>query len=144
MCTYNLNSQPCLFASVRLKCNRYLQIEVFLLGIPARRCQPFRCPRPRIYLTPQASLIFWHFIQVASFGLPFLPSFEAMQLCLPDPLSSILSSPSLSPSFLLAILPKALAHLRDIKVAISSAKKVLLPSACSSSGQLLLILNSSL
>lgn len=47
-----------------------------------------------------------------------------MQLCLPGSLSSILSSLSSSPSFLIpATLPKALTHLRAIKLAIFSDKK---------------------
>lgn len=86
---------------------------------------------------PKPAWLMLHLIHAACvcLFLPLLPSFEAMQLCLPNPLSSILSSSSLNLLFpVLAMFPKARTHLRGLKIDVSSGKKGSspLPPACSS------------
>lgn len=118
-----------------------LQIGILLLVFELRRGNISHAgaqAREPASLTPQASLVDAALntcSMCVCLFLPLLPSFEAMQLCLPNRLSNILSSSSLNLLFpVLAMFPKARTHLRGLKIDVSSGKKGSspLPPACSS------------
>lgn len=121
----HLQSQfPALFAcEFQAQVHRCLQMEILLLGAPAAQGerQPLRCSSPSIFLSPQAPLVDFDFILVAS--VCFFTCCHHSRPCnfgsqtpsAAHPLSPLFPVPTTQ--------PRVLAHLRAIKLDIPSAKK---------------------
>lgn len=105
-----------------------LQIGILLLVFELRRGNISHAGKPEnLPLYPPASLVdaALNTCRACVCLFSLLPSFEAMQLCLPSRLSNILSSSSLNLLFpVLAMFPKARTHLRGLKIDVSSGRKV--------------------